>query len=72
MKLLFVLALAGLVTVSVVQAQQKEVPVFVSGTDGYKTFRIPAIIKAPDGGLLAFCEGRRNGMSDFGKYPDRT
>jgi sialidase-1 len=66
MKLLFVLALAGLVTVSVVQAQQKEVPVFVSGTDGYKTFRIPAIIKAPDGGLLAFCEGRRNGMSDFG------
>ena len=41
-------------------------PVFVSGTDGYKTFRIPAIIKAPDGELLAFCEGRRNGASDFG------
>lgn len=66
MKLLCVLTLTGLLTTSVLQAQQKDLPVFVSGTDGYKTFRIPAIIKAPDGELLAFCEGRRNGASDFG------
>jgi sialidase-1 len=47
-------------------AQEKQVPVFTSGTDGYKSFRIPAIIKAPNGDLLAFAEGRVNGASDFG------
>ena len=40
--------------------------VFISGTEGYKSFRIPAIVKAPNGDLLAFCEGRVNGSSDFG------
>lgn len=40
--------------------------VFVSGDEGYKSFRIPAIIRAPNGDLLAFCEGRLNGSSDFG------
>ena len=45
---------------------QKKKPVFFSGNDGYKSYRIPAIIKAPNGSLLAFCEGRVNGSSDFG------
>jgi sialidase-1 len=40
--------------------------VYVSGAEGYKSFRIPAIIKAPNGDLLAFCEGRVNGAGDFG------
>jgi sialidase-1 len=43
-----------------------ERPVFVSGTEGYGTYRIPAIIRAGNGDLLAFCEGRVNGASDFG------
>ena len=47
-------------------AQTKDVSVFVSGRDGYKSYRIPAIIKAPDGALLAFAEGRVNGSDDFG------
>lgn len=47
-------------------AQEKHVPVFSSGSEGYKSFRIPAIIKAPNGDLLAFAEGRVNGASDFG------
>lgn len=47
-------------------AQQKDVPVFVSGTEGYKSFRIPAIVGLPNGILLAFCEGRVNGAVDFG------
>ena len=40
--------------------------IFTSGTEGYKSFRIPAVIKAKNGDLLAFCEGRVNGGNDFG------
>lgn len=47
-------------------AQSKAIPVYVSGTEGYKSFRIPAFIKAPNGDLLAFCEGRVNNAGDFG------
>lgn len=46
-------------------AQQK-VPVFISGTEGHKSYRIPAIIQLPNQELLAFCEGRVNGSGDFG------
>lgn len=45
---------------------QDKILVFVSGSEGYKTFRIPAIIRLPNKDLLAFCEGRVNGSSDFG------
>jgi len=44
-----------------------QAPVFVSGQQGYHTFRIPAIITTPSGVVLAFCEGRRDGMNDSGK-----
>jgi len=37
-----------------------------SGLGGYGSYRIPAIIKASDGSLLAFVEGRVNGSADFG------
>ena len=47
-------------------SQQINVPVFISGTEGYKSFRIPAIIKTPSNDLLAFCEGRVNSSGDFG------
>ncbi len=40
--------------------------VFVSGTEGYHTYRIPAMVRANDGTLLAFCEGRKNSTSDSG------
>lgn len=40
--------------------------VFVSGVGGYHTYRIPAVIVARDGTLLAFCEGRKGGRSDTG------
>jgi hypothetical protein len=45
---------------------QSRVPVFTSGTDGHKSYRIPAIISLPNGELLAFCEGRVNNAGDFG------
>lgn len=47
-------------------ARPKDIPVFVSGKEGYKSFRIPAIVAMPNGNLLAFCEGRVNDMDDFG------
>lgn len=45
---------------------QHFIPVFASGTDGYKSYRIPAIVSLKDGTLLAFCEGRVNNSGDFG------
>jgi sialidase-1 len=45
---------------------QQDIPVFISGTEGYESYRIPAMITLPDGDLLAFCEGRKHGISDFG------
>lgn len=45
---------------------QESIPVFIAGKDGYTTYRIPAIIKAPNNDLLAFCEGRVASSNDFG------
>jgi sialidase-1 len=44
----------------------QQVSVFVSGADGYHTYRIPSLLVTKKGTLLAFCEGRRNGRSDSG------
>jgi sialidase-1 len=44
----------------------EKVQVFVSGTEGHKSYRIPAIIRTPGGDLLAFCEGRVHDAADFG------
>lgn len=43
-----------------------ELVLFRSGTGGYHTYRIPALIIAPGGVLLAFCEARRNSADDSG------
>jgi len=43
-----------------------QLEVFVSGEDGYHTYRIPALCVTKKGTLLAFCEGRRNSSSDSG------
>jgi sialidase-1 len=41
--------------------------VFVSGIDGYHTYRIPALATSKKGTVLAFCEGRKNSGSDSGQ-----
>ena len=43
----------------------RETELFTSGAEGYHTFRIPALAVAPDGTILAFCEGRRHGGDDY-------
>ncbi|NLU90494.1 sialidase family protein [Chitinophaga sp. Ak27] len=60
------LTAALLLWVIALMAQVKTVSVFTSDTEGYKNFRIPAIIRLPDGQLLAFAEGRVNNSGDFG------
>jgi sialidase-1 len=47
-------------------ANGEAVTVFTAGADGYHSFRIPAVIAAKDGSLLAFCEARKNHRKDHG------
>lgn len=44
----------------------EETALFVGGEGGYQVYRIPSLIVAPDGTVLAFCEARKNGPSDHG------
>src|SRR5581483_10162832 len=47
-------------------AAVEEVDVYRAGEGGYHTYRIPAIVRATSGALLAFCEGRKGGGGDTG------
>jgi sialidase-1 len=40
------------------------VDVFIGGVDGVHTYRIPSLLVAPGGTLLAFCEARKIGSGD--------
>jgi sialidase-1 len=50
----------------IAQPSFDEQALFVSGQNGYHTYRIPAIVRTNAGTLLAFCEGRKNSSSDTG------
>lgn len=63
-KLLFFLTF--FITGVTLSAQKNVKSVFVSGEEGHKSYRIPAIIALPNGHLLAFAEGRVNHAGDFG------
>ena len=43
----------------------RETEVFTSGAEGYHTFRIPSLVVANDGTMLAFCEGKVHGSHDY-------
>ena len=47
-------------------SRPRSTDLFVSGEDGYHTYRIPALIVTKQGSLLAFCEGRKNNRRDHG------
>lgn len=38
---------------------------FQAETEGYKTYRIPGIVVAADGSVLAYCEARKTGIGDW-------
>ncbi|WP_328617549.1 glycoside hydrolase [Amycolatopsis sp. NBC_00355] len=66
--ILLAAALLGLPVVPAASAASgctSSVP-FTSGTEGYDTFRIPAVIRAANGSLVAFAEGRRDSAGDSG------
>lgn len=46
--------------------ERTPIDVFIGGQDGYFAYRIPALITAKSGTLLAFCEGRKTSLSDDG------
>lgn len=66
--LLILICFLGVVTMC--QSQKlitvDSIDVYRSGSDGYDTYRIPAIISTGKGSLLAFCEGRKDGRGDAG------
>lgn len=47
-------------------ASFEQTDLFLSGQEGYHTFRIPALTVTAKGTVLAFCEGRKNAGSDTG------
>ena len=53
-------------TVAIAAPEYMLKSVFTSGTEGYHTYRIPAMVRANDGTLLAFCEGRKTSGADHG------
>lgn len=65
---LFVLGALGLIasTAAIAAPKVEQTDVFVAGTDGYHTYRIPAIVQTRANTLLAFAEGRRSGRGDAG------
>jgi len=64
-----VVAVAGTLvsaSLSMAASELAETELFVSGTDGYHTYRIPALVVTGRGTILAFCEGRKTSRSDSG------
>src|SRR5687768_1395873 len=63
------MSVAVLLASCVVNAQPAEPQksdIFVSGGDGYHTYRIPSLIVTTKGTVLAFSEGRKSGSKDAG------
>jgi len=47
-------------------AEAESIELWTAGRDGYHGYRIPALIVTPQGVVLAFCEGRKKTLRDYG------
>jgi sialidase-1 len=64
----FVIASAACLTSPAYAAGLEGKAILSPGTAGYTCFRIPALVKAPDGSLLLFAEGRKPSCGDTGTH----
>jgi sialidase-1 len=60
------LVITFLIAIGEIKSDELMTKVFVSGTDGYDTYRIPAIVVTEKGTIIAFCEGRKDTGGDSG------
>ena len=44
----------------------EQIDLWRSGSDGYHTYRIPALVVTKDNSILVFCEGRKHQRGDTG------
>lgn len=63
---LTLIALAACAWLAATHSFASEQTLFVSGEAGYSNYRIPSIITAKDGSLLAFAEARKDDRGDSG------
>lgn len=58
-----------LLVCSAIQAELtvERVDAYISGQDGYHTYRLPTLVCTKEGTLLLFCDGRKNSAGDLDK-----
>ncbi len=58
-------AVCGVVPAGGAEPCLEKADLFQAEADGYKTYRIPGIVVATDGSVLAYCEARKAGLGDW-------
>ncbi len=60
-----IFAICGASLASAAEPYLEKTDLFRAETEGYKTYRIPGIVVAADGSVLAYCEARKTGKGDW-------
>ena len=63
---ILLLSIILLVTSGKIKSSDINSKIFISGINGYDTYRIPALVVTKKGTILAFCEGRKDEGGDSG------